>query len=66
MLGFREPVDGITDSQRSRLSRPAEEAGLGIGTLPESTLQQLTVATYEAAAVLDSALAARSQFSTAS
>jgi hypothetical protein len=60
VLGFREPVEGITDDQRSRLGRLAAEAGLGIGTLPESILQRLTAATDEAAAVLDSALAARS------
>jgi len=60
VLGFREPVEGITDDQRSRLGRLAAEAGLGIGALPESILQRLTAATDEAAAVLDSALAARS------
>jgi hypothetical protein len=59
VLGFREPVEGITDAQRSRLSRLAEEAGLGIRALPAPILQRLTAASDEAATVLESALAAR-------
>jgi hypothetical protein len=60
VLGFRDPIEGITDAQRSRLSRLAAEAGLGIGMLPEVLLLRLIAATDEAAAVLDSALAVRS------
>jgi hypothetical protein len=57
VLGFREPIDGITDDQRRQLSRRATQAGLGVGTLPQPTLRRLTAATDEATAVLDSALA---------
>lgn len=59
VLGFRDPVEGITDAQRSHLHRLAADAGLGIGTLPAPLLQRLTAASDEAAAVLDAALAAR-------
>jgi len=56
VLGFREPIDGITDNQRSDLNRLAQKAGLGIGTLPPPILQRLTAATNQATDVLDSAL----------
>jgi hypothetical protein len=56
VLGFREPIDGITDRQHRDLARLASESGLGVGTLPEPALQRLTTAATEAAAVLDSAL----------
>jgi hypothetical protein len=56
VLGFREPIDGITDHQRNDLSHVALEAGLGILTLPPPILLRLTAATDEAAAVLASAL----------
>jgi hypothetical protein len=59
VLGFRDPVEGITEAQRCNLRRLAAEAGLGIGTLPESLLQRLTATSDEAAAVLDAALTAR-------
>jgi hypothetical protein len=57
VLGFREPINGITNNQRSDLSRLAAESGLGVGTLPQPILQRLTAATDEAATVLESALA---------
>jgi hypothetical protein len=57
VLGFREPIAGITDDQRSHLSRLATQAGLGVGILPQPILQRLAASTDEAAAVLDSALA---------
>ncbi|MFI5893788.1 hypothetical protein ACIA5D_27175 [Actinoplanes sp. NPDC051513] len=56
VLGFRDPIEGITDAQRRRLNYRAAEAGLGIGTLPESILQRLTAGSDEAAAVLGTAL----------
>jgi len=56
VLGFREPIDGITERQRGRLSRLAAQSGLGVGTLPEPTLQRLTAEAHAAVAVLDSAL----------
>ena len=56
MLGFREPIDGITDRQHRDLTRLASESGLGVGTLPEPTLQRLTTAANDAVTVLDSAL----------
>ena len=56
VLRFREPIDGITERQRARLSRLAAQSGLGVGTLPEPTLQRLTAAAHAAVAVLDSAL----------
>jgi hypothetical protein len=59
VLGFREPVEGITDDQRSHLRRLAAEAGLGIETLPEPILQRLAAATDEATDALDSALRIR-------
>jgi hypothetical protein len=55
VLGFREPIDGITERQRARLSRLAAQSGLGVGTLPEPTLQLLTAAAHATVAVLDSA-----------
>jgi len=58
VLGFREPIDGITDNQRSQLADLASEAGLGVGTLPPSILHRLTAATNEAVAVLNAALTA--------
>ena len=57
VLGFREPIQGITDHQRTDLSRLATESGLGIGTLPQPSLLRLTAAADEAGAVLASALA---------
>ncbi|GAA0490568.1 hypothetical protein Ade02nite_23780 [Paractinoplanes deccanensis] len=60
VLGFRDLIEGITDAQRSGLNCLAGEAGLAIGTLPESILQSLTAVSDEAAAVLHAALAARS------
>jgi hypothetical protein len=60
VLGFRDPVQGITNAQRSRLSRLAAEAGLGIVNLPESILRRLTASCDEAATLLNAALAARS------
>ena len=59
VLGFHEPIDGITDNQRSDLNRLAHEAGLGIGTLPPPILQRLTTSTDQATDVLDSALSNR-------
>ncbi|MFK3984446.1 hypothetical protein ACI2K4_29245 [Micromonospora sp. NPDC050397] len=56
VLGFREPIDGITEQQRRRLSQLKAASGLGIGTLPESTLSRLNSATNDAVAVLDLAL----------
>lgn len=56
VLGFREPIDGITERQRSDLSHLATASGLSAGTLPEPTLAQLTAAVNAAAAVLNSAL----------
>jgi hypothetical protein len=56
VLGFREPIDGITDRQHRDLTRLAAESGLGVGTLPEPALQRLTTAANDAVTVLDSAL----------
>ena len=56
VLGFREPIEGITDDQRDNLSRLAAESGLGVGTLPQSSLLRLTTAATDAAAALSSAL----------
>jgi hypothetical protein len=56
VLGFREPIDGITERQRNDLSRLATAAGLGAGTLPEPTLTRLTAAADNASAVIASAL----------
>jgi hypothetical protein len=58
VLGFREPIEGITDDQRSRLNHLATESGLGVGTLPQPLLRRLTALADEAAAVLDAALTA--------
>jgi len=60
VLGFREPIEGITDDQRSRLSRLAADSGLSVGTLPQQFLHRLTTVADEAAAVLDAALATTS------
>ncbi len=56
VLGFREPIDGITERQRRNLSRLAAESGLGLGTLPKPTLQRLTAAADGATIVLGSAI----------
>ncbi len=56
VLGFREPIGGITDRQHRDLTRLAAESGLGAGTLPEPALQRLTTAANDAVTVLDSAL----------
>jgi hypothetical protein len=56
VLGFREPMAGITDRQHRDLTHLAAEAGLGVGMLPEPTLQRLTTVANDAATVLDSAL----------
>ncbi|GIF01608.1 hypothetical protein [Paractinoplanes rishiriensis] len=61
VLGFRDPVEGVTDAQRRRLSHLAAEAGLGTGTLPQSILRRLTAVSEEALAMLDTALAAGSR-----
>jgi hypothetical protein len=60
VLGFREPIDGITERQRGRLSHLAAESGLGIGTLPDPALQRLTAAADDAVTVLNAALHAAS------
>jgi hypothetical protein len=57
VLGFREPIQGITDHQRSVLSRLAAQSGLGVGTLPQPSLLRLTAAADEATTVLASTLA---------
>jgi hypothetical protein len=57
VLGFREPIEGITDNQRRSLSHRTTESGLGVGKLPQPSLLRLTAATDKAAAVLDSTLA---------
>ncbi|GAA3948302.1 hypothetical protein [Actinoplanes auranticolor] len=59
VLSFRESIEGITDDQRSNLSRLAAESGLGVGKLPQSSLLRLTTAATDAAAVLKSALSLR-------
>jgi hypothetical protein len=58
VLGFREPIEGITDDQRCRLKHLTMDSGLGVGSLPRPFLQQLTALADEAAAVLDASLAA--------
>ncbi|WP_199752929.1 hypothetical protein [Actinoplanes sp. ATCC 53533] len=60
VLGFRDPILGITHEHRLTLDRLATEAGIGVGTLPEPNLQQLTAAADKATAVLDNALASAS------
>ena len=54
VLGFREPIDGITQHQHNDLTRLAAGAGFDIGTLPESTLQRLITAVDDATTVLHS------------
>ena len=54
VLGFREPIDGITKSQHHDLTRLAAGSGFGIGTLPESIRQRLITAVDDATTVLDS------------
>jgi hypothetical protein len=61
MLGFREPINGISDNQRSNLSRLATESGLGVETLPKPSLLRLTAAADKAAAALDSPLTSGSR-----
>ena len=56
IIGFRETIDGITDNQRTNLSRLAAESGLGIGKLPEPSLLRLINGATDAAAALSSAL----------
>ncbi len=62
VLGFLEPIDGITDDHRTRLSHRAAEAGLGIRVLPEPLQQRLIGASDKAAAVLDLALRSRTRW----
>jgi hypothetical protein len=56
VLGFREPIKGITDDQRTQLGLLATNSGLGIGTLPGPSLHRLTTIADEATAVLEAAL----------
>jgi hypothetical protein len=50
-LGFREPIEGITEHQHGNLSRLVAESGLGLGTLPRPTRQRLTTAADDAMTV---------------
>ncbi|WP_128763684.1 hypothetical protein [Micromonospora sp. MW-13] len=42
ILGFREPLKGITADQHAALRRIATTAGLGLGELPEEVVRHLT------------------------
>lgn len=55
VLGFREPIDGITERQHRRLTRLAKQSGLGLA-LPEPTVHRLTTTANNAATLLDSTL----------
>ncbi|MDG4820212.1 hypothetical protein O7628_32425 [Micromonospora sp. WMMD956] len=44
ILGFREPLQGITADQHAALRRIATTAGLGLGELPEEAVRHLTTA----------------------
>ncbi|GLY98789.1 hypothetical protein [Actinoplanes sp. NBRC 103695] len=59
VLGFREPIDGITERRRTDLNHLAAESGLGIGALPERILRCLTATADEAVAVLDTTLCSK-------
>lgn len=56
MLGFREPLDGITTGQRAELRRIATEAGLGLGELPETVIHEIAAIADLAVEVLHIAL----------
>ncbi|GGQ42944.1 hypothetical protein [Couchioplanes azureus] len=56
LLSFRGPVDGITPAQRTRLTNINAESRLGLRTLPDLALQQLTSSTLAAETALRTAL----------
>ena len=53
VLGFRDPIDGITDTPRATLRHIAVQAGLGTGPLPETSVQQMSDACDQAVLVLE-------------
>lgn len=58
LLTIRHPTEGITQPQRQLLGRLASQSGIGAGTLPAATLQELTNAANGALASLRAALQA--------
>jgi hypothetical protein len=59
VLGFREPIEGITEPHRTRLRQIAMNAGIGLGELPDEALATITATTGLAIKVLDVALNAK-------
>lgn len=56
VLGFREPVDGISNRQRDHLTAIATGAGLGLGAMPEPAQRNLDDAVTRAEAILRAVL----------
>ena len=59
VLGFREPIDGISEPHRTHLSRIAVNAGIGLGQLPDDAVNSVTANTDLAVKAIDVALNAR-------
>ena len=56
VLGFREPVGGISNRQLDHLTTITTSAGLGLGTMPEPVQRNLDDAVTRAEAILRTAL----------